>query len=60
MEKKTSDKDMYSTRDAWIIVKHFYGHVKIPESDVQQPHWFNIEFLHSAKWTACDFGLKIQ
>lgn len=38
---------MYSTCDAWIIVKHFYFHVKIPQSDVQQPHWFNIEFLHT-------------
>lgn len=25
-------KDMYSTCDAWIIVKHFYFHVKIPQS----------------------------
>lgn len=47
MEKKTTDKDMYSTCDAWIIVNHFYFHVKIPQSDVQQPHWFNVEFLHT-------------
>lgn len=38
---------MYSTCDEWIRVKHFHFHVKIPQSNVQQPHWFNIEFLHT-------------
>lgn len=45
-KKKTTDKDMYSTCDAWIIMKHFFL-VKIPQSDVQHPHCFNIEFLHT-------------